>query len=129
MNLKEVLKKILKSPNVGNKESVYRRYDHQVQTNTVVPPGHDAALIRVKGSNKGIAASTDGNGRFCYLDPYVGGMIAVAKACRNVACTGAEPIPLTNCLNFGNPEKPEVYYQLEMCFKGMAEASLNLIRR
>ena len=119
----EVLKKILKSPNVGNKESVYRRYDHQVQTNTVVPPGHDAALIRVKGSNKGIAASTDGNGRFCYLDPYVGGMIAVAEACRNVACTGAEPIALTNCLNFGNPEKPEVYYQLEMCIKGMADAS------
>ena len=119
----EALKRILHSPNVGNKESVYRRYDHQVQTNTVVPPGHDAALIRLKGSDKGIAASTDGNGRFCYLDPYVGGMIAVAEACRNVVCTGAEPIALTNCLNFGNPEKPEVYYQLEMCIKGIADAS------
>ena len=120
---KDALERILVSPNVGSKESVYRRYDHQVQTNTVIPPGHDAALIRLKGGDKGIAASTDGNGRLCYLDPYIGGMIAVAEACRNVSCTGATPIALTNCLNFGNPEKPEVYFQLEMCIKGMSEAS------
>jgi phosphoribosylformylglycinamidine synthase len=102
---------------------VYRQYDHQVQTNTVQAPGGDAAVLRIKGTRKGIALATDGNGRYCYLDPYVGGMIAVAEACRNVSCTGAEPIALTDCLNFGNPEKPEIYYQLENCIKGMAEAS------
>ncbi|HCE76172.1 MAG TPA: phosphoribosylformylglycinamidine synthase II, partial [Dehalococcoidia bacterium] len=74
-------------------------------------------------TNKGIAASTDGNGRLAFLDPYVGGQIAVAEACRNISCTGCEPIALTNCLNFGNPEKPEVYFQLESCVKGMADAS------
>ena len=82
----------------------------------------DAAVLRVKGTKKGLALSTDGNGRLCYLDPFVGGMIAVAEACRNVSCTGAEPIALTDCLNFGNPEKPETYYQLEQCILGMAEA-------
>ena len=117
------LLKLLSSSNIACKESVYQRYDHQVQTNTVIPPGSDGALIRIKGTNKGIAASTDGNGRLAFLDPYVGGQIAVAEACRNISCTGSEPIALTNCLNFGNPEKPEVYFQLENCVKGMADAS------
>ena len=117
------LLKLLSSSNIACKESVYQRYDHQVQTNTVIPPGSDGALIRIKGTNKGIAASTDGNGRLAFLDPYVGGQIAVAEACRNISCTGSEPIALTNCLNFGNPEKPEVYFQLENCVKGMANAS------
>ena len=117
-----VLLGLLASPNIASKEWVYRQYDHQVQTNTVAPPGADAAVLRVKGSTKGIALSTDGNGRLCYLDPFIGGMIAVAEACRNVSCTGAEPIALTDCLNFGNPEKPETYYQLEQCILGMAEA-------
>ena len=118
-----VLLKLLSSPNIACKESVYQRYDHQVQTNTVISPGADGALIRIKGTSKGIAASTDGNGRLAFLDPYVGGQIAVAEACRNISCTGCEPIALTNCLNFGNPEKPEVYFQLENCVKGMADAS------
>ena len=118
----DVLLRLLASPNIASKEWVYRQYDHQVQTNTVAAPGADAAVLRVKGTDKGIALSTDGNGRLCYLDPYIGGMIAVSEACRNVSCTGATPIALTDCLNFGNPEKPETYYQLEQCILGMAEA-------
>ena len=80
-------------------------------------------MIRIRGTRRAIALSTDGNGRYCYLDPYAGGQIAVAEACRNVSCAGAEPIALTDCLNFGNPEKPETYYQLEQCIEGMAAAS------
>ena len=118
----DVLLRLLASPNIASKEWVYRQYDHQVQTNTVAAPGADAAVLRVKGTDKGIALSTDGNGRLCYLNPYIGGMIAVSEACRNVSCTGATPIALTDCLNFGNPEKPETYYQLEQCILGMAEA-------
>ena len=118
----EVLLRLLASPNVASKESVYRQYDYQVMTNTVVPPGGDAALLRIKGTRKAIALSTDGNGRYCHLDPYAGGAIAVAEAARNVACVGARAIAVTDCLNFGNPEKPEVYYQLEQCIKGMTEA-------
>ena len=116
-----VLLKILASPNVASKELVFRQYDHQVMTNTVTPPGSDAALIRVKGTKKAIALSTDGNGRYCFLDPFVGGAIAVAEASRNAACVGARGIAVTDCLNFGNPEKPEVYYQLEQCIRGMTE--------
>ena len=119
----EVLIRLLGSQNIASRQWIYRQYDHQVQTNTVILPGGDAALLRVKGTNKGLALSTDGNGRYCYLDPYVGGMIAVAEACRNVSCTGALPIALTDCLNFGNPERPEIYAQLEKAIKGMAEAS------
>ena len=119
----EVLKTLLASPNIASKRWIYRQYDHQVQTNTVVPPCGDAALLRIKGTSRGLAVSTDGNGRYCYLDPYVGGMIAVAEACRNVSCTGATPIALTDCLNFGNPERPEIYYQLSEAVVGMAEAS------
>ena len=117
-----VLLKILASPNVASKEMVFRQYDHQVMTNTVVPPGSDAAVIRVKGTKKAISLSTDGNGRYCFLDPYAGGAIAVAEASRNAACVGARGIAVTDCLNFGNPEKPEVYYQLEQCIRGMTEA-------
>ena len=102
----EILLRLLASPNIASRRWIYRQYDHQVQTNTVVAPGGDAALLRIKGVGKGIAVSTDGNGRYCYLDPKVGGMIAVAEACRNVSCTGATPIALTDCLNFGNPERP-----------------------
>ena len=121
-----LLKRLLSSPNIASKRWVYRQYDHQVQTNTVVSPGSDAAVLRIKGTPKGIALATDGNGRYCYLDPFAGGMIAVAEACRNVACTGAEPIALTDCLNFGSPERPDIYYQLEQCIRGMAEASAKL---
>jgi phosphoribosylformylglycinamidine synthase len=118
-----ILTTLLASPNICSKEWVYRQYDHMVQTNTVTPPGGDAAVLRLKDSNKGLALSVDGNGRYCYLDPFAGGMIVVAEACRNLACVGAEPIALTDCLNFGDPEKPEVYYQLEQCIRGIAEAS------
>ena len=119
----EVLLGLLASPNIASKGYVYRQYDHQVQTNTVLPPGGaDAALLRVKGTELGIALSTDGNGRYCYLDPYKGGAIAVAEACRNVSCVGALPIALTDCLNFGNPERPEIYHQLEWCIRGIARA-------
>ena len=117
-----ILTTLLASPNICSKECVYRQYDHMVQTNTVTPPGGDAAVLRLKESSKGLALTVDGNGRYCYLDPFAGGMIVVAEACRNLACVGAEPIALTDCLNFGDPEKPEVYYQLEQCIRGIAEA-------
>ena len=119
----ETLLKLLKSPNIASKEAVYRQYDSQVQTNTVLTPGGaDAALLRIKGTSKGLALATDGNGRYCWLDPFTGGAIAVAEASRNVSCVGAEPIALTDCLNFGNPERPEIYHQLEQCIRGIAEA-------
>ena len=118
----EVLLRLLGAPNIASKEGVYRQYDHQVQTNTVVGPGSDAALLRLRGTDRAIALSIDGNGRYCYLDPFRGGQIAVAEVCRNLSCSGAEPMALTDCLNFGDPEKPEVYYQLEWCIRGMARA-------
>ena len=121
-----VLLRLLGSPNIGSKEQVFRQYDHQVQTNTVVAPGADAAVLRIKGSQKGIVLCTDGNGRYCYLDPYRGGAISVAEACRNLSCAGAWPIALTDCLNFGNPEDPEIYYQLDRCIRGMAAACRTL---
>jgi phosphoribosylformylglycinamidine synthase subunit PurL len=118
----EALLRLLAAPNIASRRWIYRQYDHQVLTNTVVPPGGDAAVIRIKGTQRAIAASTDGNGRLCYLDPYTGGAIAVAEAARNVVCTGAAPVAVTNCLNFGNPEKPEIYYQLEQAIRGIAAA-------
>ena len=121
MTWSQVLLKLLASPNIASKLSVYRQYDHQVLINTVVAPGADAAVLRIKGTTKGIALATDGNGRLCYLDPHAGGAIAVAEAARNVVCVGADPIALTNCLNFGSPERPEAYYQLEECISGMSE--------
>ena len=119
----ECLLALLGSQNIASRRWIFRQYDHQVQTNTVIAPGGDAALLRVKGTSKGLALSTDGNGRYCYLDPFVGGMIAVAEACRNVSCAGALPIALTDCLNFGNPERPEIYAQLEKAIEGMALAA------
>ena len=119
----ETLKRLLSSPNIASKRPVYRQYDHEVQTNTMVKPGQaDAAVLRLRGTSKAIAMSIDGNGRHAYLEPYVGGAMAVAEACRNVACTGARPLAITDCLNFGNPEKLEAYYQLEQCVRGMADA-------
>jgi len=122
-NAEETLLKLLASPNIASREQVYRQYDHQVGTSTVIPPGiADASVIRIHGSNKAIALTVDGNGRYCYLDPYVGGAIAVSEACRNLSCVGAEPLAITDCLNFGNPEHSEVYFQMEECVKGMAAA-------
>ena len=123
----ETLQRLLSSPNIASKRSVYRQYDHQVQTNTVIGPGaSDAAVLRVKGTGKAIAVAVDGNGRHCFLDPFVGGQIAVAEVCRNVSCTGARPLALTDCLNFGNPLRPDIYHQLEECIRGMALASETL---
>jgi len=121
-NSTEILHMILGSPNVASKTPVFRQYDHQVIDNTVVPPGADAALLRVKGTKKGIALTTDGNGRYCYLDPHAGGAIAILEASRNLACVGTQVIAVTDGLNFGNPEKPEVYYQMERCVEGMTAA-------
>ena len=113
---------LLASANIASKRWIWRQYDHQVLTNTVIGPGHDAAAVRLKGTRRAIALSTDGNGRLCFLDPYAGGAIAVAEAARNVVCTGAQPIAITDCLNFGNPERPEVYFQLEQAIAGMSAA-------
>jgi phosphoribosylformylglycinamidine synthase II len=118
-----VLLELLASPEIASKRIVWRQYDHQVGTNTVVPPGSDAAVVRIKGTKKALAISTDGNAAYTYLDPYTGGAIAVAEAARNVACSGARPIAMTNCLNFGNPEKPDGYYQLKEAIRGMADAA------
>jgi phosphoribosylformylglycinamidine synthase len=118
----DILLKLLSSPTIADKEWVYRQYDHQVQVNTVLLPGADAALLRIKGQKKGLAMALDGNSLYAYLDPRTGGTIAVAEACRNLACIGARPIGVTNCLNFGNPEKPEVMWQFKEVIEGMAEA-------
>ncbi|MFA7360616.1 MAG: phosphoribosylformylglycinamidine synthase subunit PurL, partial [Candidatus Kapaibacterium sp.] len=118
----EVLLKLLSSPNITNKRWVYEQYDSQVRTNTSLMPGGDASVIRIKGTNKGLAMKTDCNGRYSYLSPYAGGMIAVCESARNVVCTGAVPLAITNCLNFGDPYNPEMYYQFVECVKGMGEA-------
>lgn len=120
----ERLIQLLARPNIASKRGVYRRYDQQVGGNTVVLPGGDAAVLRVDGTNMGIAVTTDCNARLVYLDPYVGGAIAVAEAARNIVCTGAEPVAITDCLNFGNPEKPDVYYSMEQSVRGISEACL-----
>ena len=120
------LKRLLASPNIASKEWVYRQYDHFVRSNTVVAPGADAAVIRIKRTPKGIALAVDGNGRYCYLDPYVGGILAVAEAARNLACVGARPIGLSDCLNFGSPEKPEVMWQFSRVVQGMRDACVAL---
>ena len=118
-----ILRALLASPNVASKRAVYRRYDHEVQTRTMVKPGAgDAAVLRLRELPKALALAVDGNGRTAWLDPYTGGAMAVAEACRNVAASGATPLAITDCLNFGNPQKPEVYYQLEECIRGMADA-------
>ncbi|MBT5775206.1 MAG: phosphoribosylformylglycinamidine synthase II, partial [Dehalococcoidia bacterium] len=120
------LLELLGCPNIASRRSIYRQYDHQVLNNTVVLPGGDAAVLRVKGSTRGIAASTDCNGRFVALEPRVGAAIAVAEAARNVVATGARPAAVTDCLNFGNPEKPEVAYQLEQAILGISDACRTL---
>ncbi|MFV2064940.1 MAG: phosphoribosylformylglycinamidine synthase subunit PurL, partial [Chloroflexota bacterium] len=113
---------LLAAPNIASRGAVFRRYDHMVGTNTVVQPGGDAAVLRIKGTERGVALSTDGNGRLCYLEPREGGRIAVAEAARNVSCVGAMPIAVTNCLNFGSPDEPAAYYQLTEAIEGIAEA-------
>jgi phosphoribosylformylglycinamidine synthase II len=119
-------RQLIGSPNLGSRRSVFRTYDHQVQNNTVVLPGGDAAVVRIKGTRRAIALSTDGNGRYCHLDPRLGAAIAVAEAGRNVVATGARPAAITDCLNFGNPEKSEVFWQLKESVEGMADACRQL---
>lgn len=118
----EALAMLLARPNLACKREVYRQYDHQVLAGTVVPPGGDAAVVRVPGANLGLALATDGNGRYCALDARNGGAIAVAEAARNVVCTGARPLAVTDCLNFGAPENPEVYAALADAIDGIAAA-------
>ena len=118
----EVLLEMLSHPNLRSRRSIYRQYDHEVGTGTVVAPGADAAVMRIKGTKRGFAVTTDGRGRHCFLDPRGGGAATVAEAYRNLSCVGAEPVAVTDCLNFGSPEKPDGYYQLAECIDGMAEA-------
>ncbi len=119
----ELIKKLLASPNVASKRWVHEQYDTMVRTNTVNAPGpSDSGVIRIKGTNKGLAVKTDCNGRYVYLNPRRGGQIAVAEAARNVVCSGAKPMAITNCLNFGNPYKPEVYWTFKEALAGMGEA-------
>src|SRR3954447_24548089 len=118
----DALLSLLGSPTIASKRWVYRQYDHMVRTNTIVLAGMGAGVVRVKGTNRALAMSVDGNGRYCYLDPRRGAMLAVAEASRNVACAGATPIGGTNCLNFGNPERPDIMWQLVQSIEGIAEA-------
>jgi phosphoribosylformylglycinamidine synthase subunit PurL len=121
-DVKETLLQILRQPTVASKEWVYEQYDYMVRTNTVVSPGSDAAVVRIRGTRKALAMTTDCNSRYVYLDPEMGGKIAVAEAARNIVCSGAEPLAITDNLNFGNPEKPEVFWQIEKAADGMSEA-------
>jgi len=122
-DLTSTLKQLLCAPNICSKRWVWQQYDHMVQTNTVDPPGGgDAGVIRIKGTQRGLAMSLDGNGRWCYLDPKLGAEHAVAEAARKVACSGATPVGATNCLNFGNPEKPHIMWQFSQTIDGMTKA-------
>jgi phosphoribosylformylglycinamidine synthase len=113
---------LLESPTIASKRWVYQQYDHMVRTNSVVRPGSDAAVVRIKGTNKAVAMTVDCNGRYCLLHPYEGARLAVAEAARNLVCAGAEPIGLTDCLNFGNPERPEIMWQFVLAIEGLKDA-------
>jgi phosphoribosylformylglycinamidine synthase len=120
--LDQVLLDLLGSPNIASKQPIWQQYDHMLFCNTVVEPGSDAAVLRVQGTRRGLALAADGNGRYTYLGPYEGGKLAVAEAARNVVCAGARPLAITNCLNFGNPERPEIMWQFAEAVRGMADA-------
>jgi len=122
----EALRRLLDSPNVGSKRWVYRQYDSMVQSNTMAGPGSDAAVLRIKGTSRALALKVDSNPRACALDPYVGAAATVVEAARNVACAGARPIGLTNCLNYGNPERPEIMWQFIRGVEGIRDAALAL---
>lgn len=125
-SFKSTLLSLLEQPTIASKEWVYNQYDYMVRTNTVVAPGSDAAVVRIRGTKKALAMTTDCNSRYLYLDPEVGGKIAVAEAARNLVCSGAKPLAVTDCLNFGNPEKPEIFWQLEKSADGMSAACTKL---
>ncbi len=113
---------LLQSPTIASKRWVYEQYDHMVRTNTTVRPGSDAAVVRIKGTKKAVAMTVDCNSRYCLLNPYEGARLAVAEAARNLVCSGAAPIGLTDCLNFGNPERPDIMWQFAMAIEGMKDA-------
>ena len=119
---RDAFRRLLAAPDIASKRWVYHQYDHMVRTNTLVLPGMGAGVVRIKGTKRALALSVDCNGRFVYLDPYLGAQHAVAEAARNVACAGAQPIGATNCLNFGNPEKPDVMWQFVRAVEGMGAA-------
>ena len=121
-NLKDTFIKVFSSPNIVSKKWAYQQYDSTVRTNTIVGPGCDAAVIYIKETNKALAAKTDCNSRYVYLNPKEGAKIAVAESARNIVCTGGIPLAITNCLNFGNPYKPENYWQFKQAIEGMGEA-------
>ncbi|MDP5277085.1 phosphoribosylformylglycinamidine synthase subunit PurL [Chengkuizengella axinellae] len=122
VDLNQALKDVLASPTVASKEWVYNQYDYMVRTSTAVQPGSDAAVVTIRGTRKALAMTTDCNSRFVYLDPEVGGKIATSEAARNIVCSGAEPLAITDNLNFGNPDKPEIFWQLDQSAEGIAEA-------
>lgn len=117
-----ILIKLLSSPNIASKRNVFEQYDHMVQTNTIVYPGGDATALRIKDKKWGLAVTTDCNSKYCYLDPYKGAQIAIAEAARNITVAGGDPAGVTDCLNFGNPEKKDRYYYFKNCVKGLADA-------
>lgn len=121
-DLSGTFKRLIGSPNLGCKSWVYRQYDHMVGTDTVVLPGSDAAVLRIKGTKKGVAMTVDCNPRWCYLDPYWGAAHAIAECARNIVASGGTPRAVTDCLNFGNPERPDIMWQFEQCCLGMAHA-------
>lgn len=125
-DLGAVLLNLLSSPNLSSRRWIYEQYDYMVRTNTIVPPGSDAAVIRLKGTDKSVAITSNCNSRYCYLDPYVGAEIAVAESARNLACSGAFPLAITDCLNFGSPEKPEIMWQFKKSIEGISEAARRL---
>jgi phosphoribosylformylglycinamidine synthase len=125
-DLNRVLLDLVSGPNLCDKRMVYEQYDHMVQLNTVVYPGSDAGVLRVKGTSKALAVSCDGNSRYVYLDPYAGTQIVVAEAARNVVAAGGVPMALTNCLNFGNPERPDIFWQFKESVRGLADAARHL---
>ncbi len=118
-----LLLQMISSPNLCSRRYIYEQYDHMIQLNTVIYPGSDAAVIRIKGTSKGLAVTCDGNGRYVYLDPYLGTQIAVAEAARNIIASGGVPLAITDCLNFGNPEKPEIFWQFTESVRGLADAA------
>ncbi len=125
-NLDEVLLTLLSTPTLASKKWIYEQYDYMVRTNTLTLPGSDAAVVRIKGTTKGVAMTVNCNSKYCYLDPYIGAGIAVAESARNLACSGAKPLAITDCLNFGSPENPEVMWQFDQAINGMSEACLKL---
>lgn len=123
-DLNKVLIGLLDSPNIASKRWIYSQYDHMVRTDSVTLPGSDAAVIRVKGTNKGVAMTVNCNSRYCYLDPYLGSQIAIAENARNIVCSGARPLAVSDCLNFGNPEKPGIMWQFAEAVRGLSDACI-----